>query len=286
MMTDKPEKPVRWRFEAGEPVAKRTTTAYDLIHLDKVVDTSWLRLLVLHTAFRATEQTEYQRLLSQLRDIERLFIEYPDLEPYYRESYLGDDEAKVSENALIRAGHVASLQAELMEDVFYVLQLDRYANAPDNRGWMNLLRRWGRSKTFNDRLALLSTTYSEEFLQFYDLYIHDYDSTIDDAPIPHPWDIETRREKKPGPMSTKSPRRRLMEWVWTRREKKPGPTSTILPGGFLDSGIREPAPSRGSARSGERPLEQPGTGQHGSGLGESVDSNDEPSGPPSTPPNA
>ncbi len=285
-MTDS-ENP-HWRFQlvesAGKPVAKpgvesavERTEWFDLPNV--ILGTSWLRLLVIHTAFRAAEQTDYQRLLSQLREIERLFIEFPDLEPYYRESFLGDTAASLPEESRARAGHVASLQADLMEDVFYVLQLDRYANAPDNRGWMNLLRRWGRSKSFNARLELLDTTYSEEFLQFYHYYIRDYLATIDESPIPHPWDSKHRRADLRGTGIPETKR----EFA-TERDIS---TAKPLPGIFLDSGIREAASPRMTARSGEEPVEQPGTGQHGTGLGDAQNpSSGSPSDPPTTPPNA
>jgi hypothetical protein len=120
------------------------------------------------------------------------------------------------------------MQAQLMEDVFFVLRLDRYGNARDNRGWMNLLRRWGRSPTFNKRFDELRSTFSQEFVEFYVLYLRKRYGTIEQSPIPHPWD----RRKKFVPV-----------------------------GVFLDSGIREAAPGHEAA--GERPLPQPGSGTHG-----------------------
>ncbi|MDQ6827432.1 MAG: hypothetical protein M3081_01025 [Gemmatimonadota bacterium] len=279
-MTESSEQP-HWRFESEQPEAEAPRTVGPK---EMELGTSWLRLLVQHTAFRATEQTEYQRLLSQLRAIERLFIRYTDLEAYYRESFLLDDTTPMSamtDESVARAGHVASLQAELMEDVFYVLQLDRYANAPDNRGWMNLLRRWGHSPFFNERLDLLRTTYAEEFLQFYDLYIRGYDQTIDDSPIPHPWDAVGRRQVV---RHTTRPQRAMApkEGITALEEE-----ITLLPGVFLDSGIREAAKASSTRRSGERPVEQPGTGQHGTGSAEPLTSSSEGSGEaPPTAPNA
>jgi hypothetical protein len=112
--------------------------------------------------------------------------------------------------------------------VFYTLQLDRYGNSPDNRGWMNLFRRWGRSPTLNERFDELRPTFSEHFVAFYRLYIRNQRGSIEEVPLPHPWD---RRESGQGP------------------------------GIFLDSGIREVEPRPGGG--GERPVPEPGTGAHG-----------------------
>ena len=130
------------------------------------------------------------------------------------------------------------MQAQLMEDIYYTLQLSRYANAPDNRGWVNLLRRWGRSETFNRRFDELKTTFSLEFVQFYELYLRQYPWTIDEWPIPHPWDRQSRQQD-------------------------PRDVAEHVSGVFLDSGIREVSPLRLGGRTGERPVPDAGTGGHG-----------------------
>jgi hypothetical protein len=149
-----------------------------------------------------------------------------------------------------------------MEEVFFGLQLTRYANAPDNRGWMNLFRRWGRSPTFNRRFDRLRSTLALDFLDFYDFYLRYYPCRIDEHPIPHPWDREERRGDprypdilppsrtggEPGicPKFLAEPARPVDE---ARRE--------YLPGLYLDSGLRE------ARTHPPRTVEQAGTGGHG-----------------------
>lgn len=257
----------QWRFQNKE--AEAPPEPFDG---ENELGDAWLRLQILHTAFRATALREYRYLIDSFWDIERIFLENEALESYYEECRMtasvlpspasvtsaarsvppqgstpGAEPLKYSRRM---AGHVASLQAQLMEDAFYILRLDRYANAPDNHGWMNLFRRWGWSATFNQRFDELRSTFAEEFAQFYDLYLREYPATIDESPIPHPWDTELRRQDPRSSFSVAPPS--------VARTRLPG----SLPGVFLDSGIREVAPDP-TAGGGERPVEQPGTGGHG-----------------------
>jgi hypothetical protein len=232
-MPDRKETPLRppWRFEvdSSEP-APRAMVPYE-----DYLDSAWIELQVIHTAFRGVEQAEYWTLIRKLQELELIFLDRPELDAYYRECYMDHrtfrdlhPEGFGEPQATRATDKVAAMQAQLMEDVFYILRLDRYGNARDNRGWMNLLRRWGRSPTFNKRFDELRSTFSQEFVAFYDLYLRKRYGTIDQSPIPHPWD----------------------------RPKK------FVPAGvFLDSGIREVA--RGEEDAGERPLPQPGSGAHG-----------------------
>ena len=230
----KPDPVPKWRFEADAHEAGPKA----LVPYENYLDSVWLDLQVLHTAFRGVDQVEYWTLIRKLQDIEILFLNRPALDQYYAECYRDE---KTTHTLFHKEGFgaphptreteiVAALQAQFMEDVFYVLRLDRYGNARDNRGWMNLLRRWGRSPTFNKRFDELRSTFSEEFVSFYDLYLRNRYGTIDQSPIPHPWD---------------RPRR------------------NVGPGIFLDSGIREVAPEGVEGPTGERPVPQPGSGAHG-----------------------
>jgi hypothetical protein len=226
--------PPRWRFEVDltEPVPQ------PLLPYENYLDSVWLELQVIHTAFRGVDQAEYWTLIQKLHDIELIFLDRPELDEYYTECYMNEravhDHFHKDEFGLPHPTRetekVAALQAQFMEDVFYVLRLDRYGNARDNRGWMNLLRRWGRSPTFNKRFDELRSTFSEEFVTFYNLYLRDRFGTIDQSPIPHPWDR---------------------------------PRHNVGPGIFLDAGIREVSGAHHDERTGERPVPQPGTGAHG-----------------------
>lgn len=229
----------RWRFEyvSSEPVPEAFLPDED--YLDRV----WLELQVLHTAFRGVDQAEYWSLVKRLHDIELIFLDREELDGYYAECYRDEKTVHAtlykdgfgSAHRTRETDKVAALQAQFMEDVFYVLQLNRYGNAPDNRGWMNLLRRWGRSPTFNARFTELRSTFTAEFVAFYDLYLHNQAGTMDEIALPHPWDREDERRPK------------------------------VAPGIFLDSGIREIARKHKDkdSRTGERPVPQPGSGGHG-----------------------
>jgi hypothetical protein len=211
------------------------------------VDQAWGQMVILHTPFLPVEQREYARLVDRYRDLELLVLKDPELQGYYVESFHPSDPEPASRKAPRgpaaesgpqgKLGHVASIQAQLMEDVFYSFRLDRYANAPDNRGWMNLFRRWGRSTTFRERFDVMRATYSKEFVEFYDYYIRDRDP-IDLDPVPHPWDPRLRKVDKraPPPLAEED-----QEWAKRILYHHEEP-ERYIPGVYLDSGIREAEP--------------------------------------------
>jgi hypothetical protein len=255
----------RWRYEESVPAEPALSRENET--RERLVDRCWFRLQVLHTPFRATDRREYQQLVDWLKKLEGLFLEHPAFEQYYLECFaeeLAQDPPHSSTPPSAEINHLAGSQARFMEEVFFSLQLDRYANAPDNRGWMNLFRRWGRSRTFNDRLDQLRATFTMGFLEFYDYYLRYYPFRIDEDPIPHCWDPEARRTD-PRDFSERPP---LKAGGETGRlppdlaEPRPGhPRGAILPGIFLDSGLRETR--RTPPRQGERPVPRPGEGEHG-----------------------
>jgi hypothetical protein len=222
---------------------------------------AWQRLQILHTPTRTIDPDEYRWIVDWLSSLERLFLENPELEPYYLECFAPERDAVSARGADVperRVDHVATIQAQFMEEVFYILNLDRHANAPDNRGWMNLFRRWGRSSRFNRRLDELRAILTLEFLSFYDYYLRDYQKRIDEEPVPHPWDVETRRAdpRAPGTIPAKTGGRTALE-----PGEKDAPTPGApqpLPGIYLDPGLRE-----AGRRHGERPVEQPGSARRG-----------------------
>ena len=211
------------------------------------LDAAWRSLVLIHTTFRATDQGEYGQIVKTLREIERMFLEHPSLSDYYHEchrfpgtfQYIVADFTMTLLNQGVKTDyrHVAAIQARFMVDVYFVLQLARFGNALDNRGWMNLFRSWGQSGRFNVVFDNMISTFTNEFVEFYRLYIKYYPGSIEEYPIPHPWDYQATRQ---------DPR--------TLAEDK---VAEFLPGVFLDSGIREAGTTRGG------PLPSPGAESRG-----------------------
>lgn len=207
----------RWRHEE--------TFAVDSSTAPREVDRAWWELLRAHMPYHILPGSEYDALLGRLREIEMQFLTATggELVGYYDEAFLGRASAAepgVDGNVDSRIRHIAVLQAELMEQVYFTLRLDRYANAPDNRGWMNLFRRWGRSRTFNRHFDPIRTILSADFVQFYDHYLKDVPYDIDTIPIPHPWDVQ------PADMGGSTAYAPFIRWK-------------RVPGVFLDSGLVE-----------------------------------------------
>jgi hypothetical protein len=280
-MTLSPREP-RWLYLIEEPPP--TPPAFTE---EPELGKAWQRLQVLHTPSRTTEADEYRWVVDWLADLERVFLERPELESYYRECFepeQGSTSPPGATERLPQIDHVATIQAQFMEEVFYTLTLDRHANAMDNRGWMNLFRRWGRSARFNARLDELRSTLTLQFLSFYDLYLRNYPQRIDEEPVPHPWDSATRRKDPRGSRALPA-RTGGMPGPVYREEDEPStaeraalalpPEQEELPGIYLDSGIREagrrppPLTTPGSARPGpQEDASQAGRGPPGAASGE------------------
>jgi hypothetical protein len=210
------------------------------------LDRAWLSLLINHVPFLPVDEQEYARIVDSYRDLEKLVLRDPELQAYYAESFLPADEVQSWTSGDTTVGdsapgwklhHVVTLQSQLMEDAYYAFRLDRNANAHDNRGWMNLFRRWGNSDTFKARFQSMRATFNRDFLDFYDYYIRDL-GPIDLEPVPHPWDPAGRREDlRKEPMLAED-----REWA-DRLTERPAIGGTI-PGVYLDSGIREATPEK------------------------------------------
>jgi hypothetical protein len=252
-----------------------------------LIDRAWLQLLILHTPFVPLDQDEYARLIDRYRELEELILDDPELQEYYAETFLEEGEAKKWLNAAGTRGtdaipgptphwkihHIAAIQAQLMEDVFYSSRLDRFANASENRGWMNLFRRWGNSQVFRTRFDTMRPTFSRDFVDFYDYYIREHRS-IDVSPVPHPWDPPERRRddrKSIPPLSDDDE-----EWAKSLPET-PEDERPLFPGVYLDSGIREAEP-----RKPQTPQARPGS--HAGGPEKASASSTPPPAPPPAPP--
>ena len=161
-------------------------------------DAMWAYLLFLHSPFKASDSPEFQRTTDTFVRLEQMFLTDSDLRDYYAECCLQKAPTEISEQILKRIGpkrghmyikiaQACAMQMQLMEQVFFALRLDRYANALDNRGWMNFFRRWGNAPTFKKQFDERQATFSSDFVAFYNKYIKDR-KPIESERVPHPWD--------------------------------------------------------------------------------------------------
>ena len=81
---------------------------------------------------------------------------------------------------------VAEIQLRLMERAFDILQLGRFANAPENHGWMNLFRQWSEGPV-GVFYEALSSRFSPTFRGFFVNYVQGHPLPIDKDPIHHCW---------------------------------------------------------------------------------------------------
>ncbi|OFW09935.1 MAG: hypothetical protein A3H96_02715 [Acidobacteria bacterium RIFCSPLOWO2_02_FULL_67_36] len=219
----------------------------------------WQELLLRNTPFRAAEDEDYQDLLRQLKDLERLFLERPDLGSYYAECMQVSAPPPAAQPVpsgapLADTVHVSAMQLQLMEDAYYSLRLDQYANSPDNRGWMNLFRRWAWSATFQWHCGQLQSTFSEQFVEFFEKYIRAWES-IDQEPIPHPWDVpETPTPAVPYAAQFAAGIRRALERSDKHRR---------VGGLYLDPGRREAGSPAGRPPGPREQTQHPVDGQRG-----------------------
>ena len=208
---------------------------------------AWDDLLIHHSPFKAADSEQFKELTKSLNELERVVLENPGLQAYYRECMMGDhgDSSVPSGVAPIDPLNLAGMQIQLMEDAYFSLRLDQYANAHDNRGWMNLFRRWAQSKTFREQFQQLQLMFSSDFVTFYCHYIHNW-GPIDREPLPHAWDVMHATETGPHTVA----------WECRRRGAR---------GFFLDPGRREARePDDDTKFAPQEP--QPLPGQRGSTL--------------------
>lgn len=67
----------------------------------------------------------------------------------------------------VRKGfYLCNLMIQLMENVYLDLNLDKHYNHPDNRGWMNLFRRWRYSGMLRITWAINAGTFGARFQSF------------------------------------------------------------------------------------------------------------------------
>jgi hypothetical protein len=163
-------------------------------HAADAMELALERLRGQHLAFRAPARCDECSLEELRLRILTAVTESADLESYYREAWAHGSApaAAAHEPPDAPAPHrrIAVMQVELMMRAFYALQLQLFANAPENHGWMTLFRSWGRSPRFNRVFVELAHTLAPEFRRFYDLYVRELParaSKTGHLPIHHPW---------------------------------------------------------------------------------------------------
>ena len=212
---------------------------------------AWDDLRIRHSPFRAANNEQFQSLTKQISDLERLFLETPTLRWYY-EACMGlspKPEKRPADQPI--PVNVIAMQIQMMEDAYFSLRLDQYANARDNRGWMNLFRQWGNSTTFKEIFHRLKQNYSSDFVAFYCDYIEEWEP-IDTHPVPHAWDVQRQFDPK---IARKIDR----EYEHPSAKKCAERNAAGL---FQDAGRLE-AREPDSERSQGIPPEHPTAGQHG-----------------------
>jgi hypothetical protein len=177
---------VRYALNRAEPKPE-PTCGRPLRGWYKLPRLVWDELRIYHSPFKAADNAEFRQLTERLGELEQLFLESPSLRWYYLECMNLPAEDGVQSDGIVPL-NVIAMQIQLMEDTYFAVRLDLYANARDNRGWMNLFRRWGRSRTFADTFGRLQSNYSADFVVFFCNYLLNW-GDVDQYPVPHAWDV-------------------------------------------------------------------------------------------------
>ena len=119
--------------------------------------------------------SEHSEQLSALQDLLREQINLGFLDPQVWPEWSRLMRGEPSKSALAlpadaaqrRAGfYVCNRVLELMERVYYDLNLEEQSAHPDNRGWMNMFRHWSWSSMFRVTYAIAASTYGARFQDF------------------------------------------------------------------------------------------------------------------------
>jgi GNAT superfamily N-acetyltransferase len=114
---------------------------------------------------------EFMKLENILRSdpaLSRYDVEiYPELV-----SLLGVDPTSLPTSDLRACLHIFNLQVQIMENVFYAINLAEYHAHQLNRGWINLFRRWTAKPRFRSIWPGLRATFSKEFVDFAEYHLN------------------------------------------------------------------------------------------------------------------
>ena len=104
--------------------------------------------------------------------VERLADEQESVGIKHKGEGLDKNVAEGYKHGLRQSIHLCNMQITLMENVWMALDLDRYYNYPDNRGWMNLFRRWARSEIFRMVWSINKGLYGRNFKEFAETHLN------------------------------------------------------------------------------------------------------------------
>ncbi len=102
----------------------------------------------------------------------RIYAEWESLILQNRQPVVSQADASAglwlpSEEKQLRKGfYLCNLMMQLMENVYMDLDLEREYDHPDNRGWMNLFRKWSGSGMFRVTWAACASTFGAHFQTF------------------------------------------------------------------------------------------------------------------------
>jgi hypothetical protein len=172
----------------GDHLAEHTFGAF-CTRADAFED-AWLSdLTAHHGSFKAAADPDYQRSHERLTALEQALAREETLGWYFEQCYGNPEQPRpLDAPPSLALPRIVLQQARLMENVFVVLELGRHANAPDNRGWIQLFRMWARSPKFRDQFDRVRGTLNRDFVAFYEAYLVPRPGRALDALIPHPWD--------------------------------------------------------------------------------------------------
>ena len=178
-------------------------------------------LRVEHLPFRRVAPEDVRKLEEMRTAVAEKVAADPDLADYYEEAWNGVRAPYAPMMSLRRA---VTKQLELMECVFFTLQLHRYASAPENAGWIELFRRWGMSPLFNRVFDEVDSTLAPDFVAFYLAYVR---TSLPNTGSPgRLWDEARVREP-------------LVHHPWLCREEVDRGSGAFMDSGFLvDSEVR------------------------------------------------
>lgn len=182
------------------------------------------KLRVEHLPFRRAAPEAVRELEAMRASVTEKVTSDSTLTDYYEEAWNGIPVPVPPPMMALR--RIVVVQLQLMESVFYTLQLRHYGNSPENAGWIDLFRRWGASPSFNRVFDEVDTTLTPDFVTFYLTYLR---ASLPRTTAERLWDEDRAREP-------------LIHHPWLRRHTDRGR------GAYMDSGLVEarlefPAPS-------------------------------------------